>query len=129
MKLTFIDKIGSTGVFLTALACPACWPLFAGLGSVLGLGVLAPWEGFMMDFVFPPFVVLSLVGTILSYSNHKQVIPLVFGVLSASLILYGFYVGWQLTLMYIGFFGLLISSVLSFLANKKQAKICHPAVS
>ncbi len=125
MKLTFVDKFGSIGVFVTALACPVCWPLFAGLGSALGLGMLAPWEGLMMDYVFPPFVVVALVGTLISYSNHKKLIPTILGVGSALLVLYGFYVGWQLVLMYIGIFGLLISSVLSFFANKRQAKICQ----
>ncbi len=125
MKLTFVDKIGSMGMLLTALACPVCWPLFAGLGSALGLGVLAPWEGIMMDYVFPPFVVVALVGTLLSYRNHRKLMPTILGVGSALLVLYGFYVGWQLMLMYIGIFGLLISTVLSFLANKRQAKICQ----
>jgi mercuric ion transport protein len=125
LKLTFIDKVGSIGMFITALACPVCWPLFAGIGGALGLGILAPWEGIMMDYVFPPFVLVALIGTVLSYRNHRQLIPLVFGVASASFILFGFYVGWQLILMYIGIFGLLIASVLSYLANKKQAMICE----
>lgn len=112
-------------MFITALSCPVCWPLFAGIGGALGLGILAPWEGIMMNYVFPPFVVVALIGTVFSYKNHQQVVPLVFGVLSGSLVLFGFYVGWQLMLMYIGIFGLLVSSVLSFLANKKQAKICQ----
>lgn len=112
-------------MFMTALACPVCWPLFAGVGGTLGLGILAPWEGIMMNYVFPPFVVVALIGTVLSYRNHRQVIPLILGVLSGSLILFGFYVGWQLMLMYIGIFGLLAASVLSYLANKQQAKICE----
>lgn len=124
MNLTSIDKIGSTGMIFTVLACPVCWPLFAGLGGALGLGVLAPFEGIMMDYVFPPFVVLTLIGSILSFQYHKQRLPLIVGILSGLLVLYGFYVGWQLTLMYIGIFGLLISSILSYLANRKQGLIC-----
>ena len=126
MNLTFVDKIGSVGTLLTAMACPVCWPLFATAGSALGLSLLAPsYEGIMMNYVFPPFVVVALVGTILSYRNHKQWLPLVSGLASGLLVLYGFYVGWQLTLMYIGIFGLLISSILSFLANRKKALICE----
>jgi len=124
MKLTFIDRIGSLGTLMTAMACPVCWPLFATVGSLLGLGALAPWEGIMMSYVFPPFVIMSLIGTYLSYRNHHQSFPLICGLISGILILFGFYVSWQLTLMYVGIFGLVISSVFSYLANRKQAKIC-----
>ena len=125
MKLTFVDKLGSAGTFLTALACPVCWPLFASLGGALGLGVLAPYEGILMNYVFPGFVILAVAGAILGYLNHKSPIPLALGVLSGLMVLYGFYVGWQLILMYVGIFGLLLSSVLSYMANRKKALLCR----
>ena len=114
-----LEKVGSVGTFITAAACPVCWPLFASIGATLGLGVLAPFEGIMMTIVFPAFVIISIVGTILSFINHRTYLPLAVSLVSAALILYGFYGGWNLILMYIGIFGLLAGSVLGFFANKK----------
>lgn len=127
MKISFLDKLGALGVFVTALSCPVCWPLFASVGSALGLGILLPYESVMMNYVFPAFVVLALIGGILSYLTHKQVLPAAVGVMSALLILYGFYGGWYVNLMYAGIFGLLISAGLSFIANRKQELICRTA--
>ena len=124
MKPVFVDRIGSLGTLVAAMACPVCWPLFATMGSSLGLGIFSPWEGIISNFVFPPFVVIAILGTILSFRSHKKRLPLVLGIVSGSLILFGFYVIWQLTLMYIGIFGLLISSVLGHLGNKQQEKLC-----
>lgn len=125
MKLTFIEKIGSSGVLLTALACPVCWPLFASIGGALGLGFLAPYESVLMVYVFPLFVSVALLGTVLSYRYHRELLPLIIGVVSALFVLVGFYINWQLTLMYVGIFGLLISSALSFRANRKAKLKCQ----
>lgn len=119
LKLTFIEKIGSIGVLGTAAACPVCWPLFAAAGSALGLGVLAPFEPTLMNIVFPAFVIIALVGGVLGYFNHRRLLPLVVNVVSVGLILYGFYGGWHLELMYAGIFGVLIATVLGFFANRQ----------
>ena len=124
MNLLIIEKFGAIGTLITAMACPACWPLFATVGSTLGLGVLLPWEGILMNFVFPPFVALATVGSVLSFRSHRKRLPLIVGVFSGATIIFGFYVGWQLLLMYIGIFGLLISSILGHIANQQQAKLC-----
>ncbi len=125
MKLMFLEKTGAIATLVTAMACPACWPLFAGIGSALGLGFLLPLEGVMMNFVFPAVVVIASVGSIASFRSHRSLVPLMIGLTSSGLILIGFYIGWQLTLMYIGIFGLLISAVLGHIANRKQEKLCQ----
>jgi mercuric ion transport protein len=125
MKLLFLEKTGAIATVSTAMTCPACWPLIAGIGSALGLGILLPLESIMMNFVFPIVVVVAIVGSIVSFRFHRKLTPLLIGLASGGLILFGFYVGWQLTLMYIGIFGLLISSALGHLANHKQAKLCQ----
>lgn len=124
MRIKFIEQSASIGVVLTAMACPACWPLFALLGSSLGLGILAPWEGILMNYVFPPFVVLGAVGSVLSFKSHHKVIPLMIGLASAAMILYGFYAGWLLVVMYVGILGMILASVLSYIEAKKRKVIC-----
>lgn len=124
MNITFVDKLGSLGVLLTALSCPVCWPLFASVGSALGLGILLPYEPILMNYAFPGFMGITLVGAVLAYRFHKQITPLIIGVISPLLALYGFYVGWILILMYTGIFGILISSILSYFATRKQKLLC-----
>ena len=53
MNITFVDKLGSFGVLLTALSCPACWPLFASVGSALGLGILLPYRAYIDELCLP----------------------------------------------------------------------------
>lgn len=125
MKITFVDKFGSAGVLLTALSCPACWPLFASAGSALGLGILLPYEPILMNFAFPGFMGIALGGSVLSFRFHKQLAPLLIGVTSPLMALYGFYFGWIVVLMYIGIFGCMISAVLSYIATRKQKLICE----
>ena len=117
--LGILEKVGSIGTFITAASCPVCWPLFASIGATFGLGVLAPFEGVLMTIIFPAFILVSILGSILSFINHRSYPPLAVSILSAALILYGFYGGWHLMLMYIGIFGLLVGSILGFFANKK----------
>ena len=125
MKIFFLENTGALATLITAMACPACWPLFAGIGSALGLGVLLPLESVMMNYVFPVAVITAVAGSILSFRFHRTVSPLLINLVSASLIFFGFYNGWQLMVMYIGIFGLLLSAVLGHLANRKQAKLCQ----
>lgn len=78
----------------------------------------------MMHYVFPPLVLVALLGSYISYRNHRRMLPLLVGLSSGLLILFGFYVVWQLLFMYVGIFGLLIASLMSHLANAKQTKLC-----
>lgn len=125
MNPTFLDKFGAAGVLLTALACPACWPLFASAGSALGLGILLPYEPLLMTFAFPGFMGVTLLGSVLSFRFHKKIAPLVLGVTAPILALYGFYFGWILWLMYTGIFGSMIAAVLSYLATRRERVNCQ----
>ncbi len=118
MKLGFLEKIGSISTLLVASACPVCWPLFIPIGSALGLGFLQPYEGIMMNIVFPAFVAVTLIGSVMGYRIHRAYYPLAVSSISVLLILYGFYGGWHRELMYIGIIGVFIGSVLGIIAKK-----------
>ncbi len=83
MKSGFIEKFGSIGAFLTALACPACFPLLAVASAALGFGVFQPLEG-----IFKIFVFIALIGNILAYLKHRKALPLTFGVIGSFLIFF-----------------------------------------
>ncbi len=122
MKLDFVEKIGSFGTIITAAACPVCWPLFIPIGSALGLGILQPYEGFMMNIIFPIFVMITFIGSFLSYRIHKSLYPLIITNLSVIFILFGFYIDWNRMLMYIGIIGVIMGSIAGIMAKRNVKK-------
>lgn len=119
MNITYVDKLGTFCLWLTALSCPVCWSLFASVGSALDLGILLLYKPILMAYAFPGFMEITLLGAVLAYRFHKHLVPLVIGILSPLLALYGFYFGWIVILMYTGIFGCLVSAGLSYWATRK----------
>ena len=118
MNIKFIDKIGTIGIFLTALLSPCCFPLFAVIASTLGLGTFEPFGGWTM-YVFQFLVLISLIGFVIAYLNHKAKTPLVIGIISSSLIFFTFYIDFNQNIIFAGMLGLLIGTILNYRANKK----------
>jgi predicted ferric reductase len=76
MKLTNnIDKLGTGGLFFTALFSPCCFPLFAFGASTFGLGSFELFGGWTM-WIFLAMVLIAIVGLIISYRKHRSVYPL-----------------------------------------------------
>ncbi|MDT8303369.1 MAG: MerC family mercury resistance protein [Sedimentisphaerales bacterium] len=123
LNLGFIDKIGSIGSLLAAAVCPACFPMWAVVGSALGLGILHPFEG-KVFIVFQLLVAVALVGSIISYFNHRKVLPLLTGTISPALIFFGLYVFFHPVIVYSGLFGLAVGSIMNLIANRR-CKRCN----
>jgi mercuric ion transport protein len=121
MKLGFVDKIGSIGSLVTAAACPACFPMLAVVGSAVGLGVLRPLEG-KVFLAFQLLVGVSLVGSFISYFNHRKILPLLIGVISPGLIFFALYIRFHSVIIYSGLLGLAVASVMNLLANRHCRK-------
>lgn len=123
MKLTTnIDKFGTSGLFLTALFSPCCFPLFAFGASALGLGSFELFGGWTM-WVFQTMSVISTVGLFISYRKHKNSSPTIIAIISSGLIIYSYNFynndNWT-TLLYFGMFGLLLATGLNYYINKKS---------
>lgn len=112
-----IDKLGTIGLFITAIFSPCCFPLFAFGASALGLGSFELFGGWTM-WVFQIFVIVSIVGFYISYQKHKCLYPLLIAIPSAGLIFYSFYVNNNILLVYIGMFGVLIATAVNYYRNK-----------
>lgn len=118
MKLkSNIDKVGTTGLFITALLSPCCFPLFAFGASALGLGSFELFGGLTM-WIFLAMVIVSVVGFYISYQNHKCWYPLLITIPSALLIFYGFFADSNMTFIYIGMFGILMATGVNYYRNK-----------
>jgi MerC mercury resistance protein len=75
MKVShWLDRIGSAGALLAAIAAPCCFPLFAAIGTVAGLSALGEYEGLIL-YIFQLFALLTLAGLVLSFRKHGSAGP------------------------------------------------------
>ena len=124
MKLTNnIDKFGTAGLFLTALLSPCCFPLFAFLLSAFGFGSAELFGGWTA-YVFQTLVLISLIGTFISYRQHRNIFPLLIALIAGGLIFYAYNFYFDSYIIYGGMFGLLISAGLNYYINRKNKIAC-----
>ena len=81
------DKSGSLGAVIAAMGCSFCFPAIASLGTAIGLGFLAQWEGFLLTKVLPGAAILTLLVNVLGYFYHRQWYRSVAGVIGPVAIL------------------------------------------
>ena len=112
--LSLLDRIGSVGVLLAAIAAPCCFPLFAAIATATGLGALGPYEGTIL-YIFQGFAALTLAGLALSVRRRRDFGPVIVGTLSCVAIAYHFYVKFSLPALYTGLFGLIAATVWNYL--------------
>ncbi len=115
MSLT-IARLGAVGMLVTAIASPCCFPLFGIVLTSLGFGSFELFGGWTM-WVFQGMVLLSLVGTYISYRMHGCLYPLLIALPSAFLVFYSYHFideeYWSY-LLYAGMFGLLIAAGVNY---------------
>lgn len=121
MKLTrHIDKFGITGLFLTALFSPCCFPLFAFAASLFGLGsfeLFGPWT----MWIFQIMALFSIGGLYISYRKHRSLYPLLTAISGGILIVYGYYFNtsdYWIYFLYAGMLGLLTATIWNYRQNK-----------
>lgn len=117
-----IDKVGTAGMFITAIFSPCCFPLFAFAASALGLGSFELF-GEKTMWVFQAMLLVSLLGLYISYRKHRCLYPLLLASASALSILYGCHFNesdnWTYFL-YAGMAGLLVGSIWNYNRNKMK---------
>lgn len=120
-----IDRLGATGIFLTVLLSPCCFPLLGGALAALGLGTFATFElfGEWTLYVLQGLALVSFIGIAASYFRHRIVYPLLIAVPSLLLTFYGFYFSesdsW-LQIAYAGMLGLVAATGVNLLGKSKM---------
>ena len=66
------EKLGVLGAIVSAMGCASCFPVLGSLGSALGLGFLAQFEGLFINKLLPVFAAIALVAVLASWWSHKQ---------------------------------------------------------
>ena len=112
-----IDKLGTAGLFITAILSPCCFPLFAFGASALGLGSFELFGSWAM-YVFIGMVLISIAGFVISYCKHQCLYPLLIAIPSAISIFYGFFSLNISPWIYIGMFGMLAATIVSYYRNR-----------
>ena len=90
-----LDNVGTLGVWVAALSCPACFPALISLASALGLGFLSTFEGIAINYLLPFFALLVLLSNLYSWYQHRTHFRGLISVFSPVLILFILYVFWM----------------------------------
>ncbi len=94
---------------LPKLACPACWPAYAGLLSSIGLGFLVSTR-----YLLPltaTFLVVAVGMLAFKANKRRGYIPFVLGVTAAALLMYGKFSLASNPVLYAGLGLLIVASV------------------
>lgn len=116
--MNILDKIGVSGTIVAGFGLSCCLPLFAAVGSAIGLGFLARYES-QMNYLMQSAVVLAVAGTIWAYRTHRDILPAILAVFSGGLIFYAVNIDLNSTLIYPGLTGLTAAAVLNAIFTKR----------
>ena len=115
--LALLDRVGSIGALVAAIAAPCCFPLFAALSAAVGLGTLGCYETTVL-YAFQAFAVISLVGLALAIRRYRYFGPLEHGFISVESLAYTFYYSFEPAALYAGLFGLLAATLWNYLSSR-----------
>jgi mercuric ion transport protein len=125
MQRWIIEKLGSVGALIAALACPICFPKLAIVGAAIGLGELAPFEGYVALGVQALFV-LAFIGQLVAFAQHRNRWLLALSVLATLLLFSGYYVVPSSILLQASLLGLAVSSMWLVLEQRRCAQCEAP---
>ena len=113
-----LDKFGPLGSIVAAAACPICFPKLALIGALLGLGALVEYEFYFL-LAAQILVLISLVGVILAFSNHRNLKILIAGIACVLLFFVSLYLIVNEYLSYLALAGLVASFIWQLVAAKQ----------
>ena len=121
-----LEKFGSFGAIIAAMACPICFPKLALVGALVGMGALAPYETAFF-FGAQILVVLAVIGHALSYKKHRNWKLLALAVISTILLFISLYAFVSEILSYLAFSGLIIATIWLILENRRYSTCVSPS--
>lgn len=127
MDRPLLEKTGTVGAVIAALACPICFPKVALIGAAVGLGVLAPFEGYIAIGAQVLFV-LAFIGQVLSYPRHRNRWLLGLSVLTTVLLFVAYYV-FTSTLLLEASLALLVAASIWLVIENRKCSRCEAQAS
>lgn len=115
-----LENLGTGGAILAAAACPVCFPKLALLGSLFGMGALAPFEGILF-WLAQTLVVLVLVGAVFAFKKTGNITLLLLTSVCVVLFFLSLYVFANEWLSYLALFGLVGVNLRQIWQTRKRA--------
>ena len=110
--------IGTMLALIAVAASPCCFPALAIIGSVIGLGFLAPYEAYV-GYALQIIGVLTALTALFEFGRNRQAAPLVFSTVAASLFLFAYQVRFSATVVYAGLSAMAISAGWNFIVARR----------
>jgi len=89
------DKTGSLGAIVSAMGCGMCFPAIASLGSAVGLGFLANYEGLFVNTLLPLFALIALLANLYTGIRQRRWLRLGLSVAGPLMVLATLYLFWS----------------------------------
>lgn len=119
------DKTGSLGAVVSAMGCGMCFPAIASIGSAVGLGFLANYEGLLINTLLPLFAAIALLANLVSGIRRQRWLRLALGVAGPLMVLTTLYLfwsdGWSTYLFYAGLILMLGVSIWDLVSPPQRA--------
>lgn len=119
------DKTGSLGAIVSAMGCASCFPAIASIGSALGLGFLANFEGLFINTLLPVFAAIALLANLISGIKHRQWLRLLTGIAGPLMVLATLYLfwsdNWSTYMFYVGLLVMLGVSIWDFVSPPQRS--------
>lgn len=125
MKQAFLDRFGTAGAVVAALACPICFPKLALIGAAIGFGVFAPFERYVALGVQLLFI-LAFIGQILAFRRHRNHWVLALSAITTAFLFVGYYVVPSNILLQVALVGLVVASIWLAIELRRCAKCVSP---
>ncbi len=102
-----------------AALCPICYlaPLLIGFGA----GSTLIFTALFGEKILIALILISLVGFYFSYKTHKNLLPIVLGVVAGGLMYYGRFVAFNFNLLYVGS-AIMIGAAVADIFLKRRCK-------
>lgn len=107
-----LERSGTIGALVAAILCPVCFPKLALVGAALGLGVLAPYEGWFAAAA-QAFLVVALIGHAIAFRRHRDRRVLALAAAGVGLVLGSLWLYYVEALVYSGLAALVAATIWS----------------
>jgi MerC mercury resistance protein len=121
-----LDKGGTFGALMAAMAAPCCFPLLAPLGFALGFGALLPWAEYALYGV-AVCAVMAIVGNIVAFRSHCRLGWLLLGLGSGLLVVAPLAFPWPPSLTYAGLLGFAVAAVANHVLVRRASCTVIPS--
>ena len=115
-----LDKAGTLGALIAAIAAPCCFPFLAPIGITLGLSTLFPFEGYAL-YAVQAGAAVAMVGSVVAFRAHRRLVWLLLGMGSGLLVIGALAFPWPPSLAYAGLLGLAVAAVANHLLVRRVA--------